>query len=150
MRKLILATTLLAIFTVSAFASGDDTPAAVKTKFASLYPKVTKVKWGKEDANYEAEFEVNKTEMSCLFDASGTLLETETKIAVTALPKAATEYCTKTFSGSKISEASKIVDSKQVVTYEAEVKGVGDVIFDEKGNFIKKVVEQKEKQDKKK
>jgi hypothetical protein len=149
MKKLMLAAALLAIFAVPAFASGDDAPAAVKAKFASLYPNVSKVKWDKEKANYEAEFEVNKAETSCLFDASGNLLETETEIAISSLPKAVSDYCSKNFAGNKISEASKIVDSQNVVTYEAEVKGVGDVIFDANGNFLKKVAAQKEQDDEK-
>lgn len=143
MKKIILATVLFSILTAAAFAGGNDVPSAVKTKFTALYPNVMKVKWGKEEANYEAEFKMNKTEMSCLFDASGNLLETEIEITISSLPKAASEYCTKTFAGNKISEASKIVDSKNIITYEAEVKGVGDVIFDEKGNFLKKAVNKK-------
>ena len=149
MKKLMLAVALIGIFAVSAYAGGADAPAAIKASFSKLYPNVQKVKWGKEDANYEAEFDLNKVETSCLFDASGNLLETETEIAISSLPKAVSDYCTKTFEGKKISEASKIVDSKKVVTYEAEVKGVGDVIFDEKGNFLKKVVEQKDEKGKK-
>lgn len=139
MKKLILAATSLAIFAVSAFTfGGDDAPITVKAKFASLYPNVSKVKWVKEDTNYEAEFDLNKTEMSCLFDANGNVLETETEIAITALPKAVSDYTAKNYPGQNIKEASKIVDSKNGITYEAELKGVGDLIFDEKGNFIKK------------
>jgi len=149
MKKLILSAVLLGIFSVSAFAfGGDDAPAAVKASFAKLYPNVTKVKWGKEDANYEAEFEVNKVETSCLFDVNGNLLETETEIAISALPKGISEYVAKNYAGEKIKEASKIVDSKNVTTYEAEVKD-GDLLFDASGNFLKKVVEQKDEDDEK-
>ena len=149
MKKLFLLTAILGIFAVSAFAfGGDDAPAAVKASFTKLYPNVTKVKWGKEDANYEAEFDVNKVETSCLFDATGNLLETENEIDITALPKAAVEYIAKNFAGEKIKEASKIIDAKKNVTFEAEVKE-GDLIFDAAGNFVKKVVEAKDKDDEK-
>lgn len=141
MKKLILSISAIALFTLCAFAfKGEDAPAAVKASFAKLYPNVSKVKWGKEDANYEAGFEMNKIEMSCLFDASGNLLETETEIETSALPKGVSEYVTKNYAGQKIKEAAKIVDAKNVTTYEAEVKA-GDLIFDSNGNFIKKVVE---------
>jgi hypothetical protein len=159
MKKLILATAILGIFAVSAFAfgpmeyglrtfgrSGEDAPAAVKASFTKLYPSVTKVKWGKEDANWEAEFDMNKVEMSCLFDATGNLLETESEIEISALPKGVAEYITKNYSGQKIKEASKIVDAKKVTTFEAEVKE-GDLIFDANGSFLKKVVEQKKDED---
>ena len=150
MKKLILSSVLLGLFAVSAFAlGGDDIPPAVKANFTKLYPSVTKVKWGKEEANFEVEFEMNKTEMSCLFDDAGNLLETETEIAITALPKSVSDYVAKNYAGQKIKEASKIIDSKKTTTYEAEVKE-GDLIFDDKGNFIKKVVENnKDKDDEK-
>jgi phosphopantothenoylcysteine synthetase/decarboxylase len=146
MKKSILLSAAFALFATFSFA-GDDVPAAVKSKFASLYPNVKKAKWDKEAANYEAEFEVNEVETSVLFDATGNLLETETEIAVTALPKAVSDYVTKNYATEKIKEASKIVDSKGTVTYEAEVKS-GDLIFDAQGNFIKKEVDQNNDKDK--
>lgn len=135
MKKFILTSAVLAFFALTAFA-GNDVPAAVKTKFATLYPTITKAKWGKEGANYEAEFDVNEVETSVLFDAAGNVLETETEIKVTELPKSVTDYCAKTYAGKKIKEASKIVDNKGTVTYEAEVDGM-DRIFDVNGNFLK-------------
>ena len=149
MKKIILSAVILGLFAVTAFAlRGDDAPAAVKASFAKLYPSVTKVKWEKEEANYEAEFEVNKVETSCLFDASGNLLETESEISVTALPAGVSEYIAKNYAGQKIKEAAKIVDSKNVVTYEAEIKE-GELIFDASGNFVKKVVEAEDDDDEK-
>ena len=142
-----LATAALEIFAVSVFASGgDEAPASVKASFSKLYPNVAKVKWEKEGANYEAEFDLNKEETSCLFDAAGNLLETETEIAVSALPKPVSDYVAKNYAGQKIRESSKIVDSKKVTTYEAEVKE-GDLIFDDKGIFIKKIVAPKGEKD---
>ena len=135
MKKYILTSAVFALLAVFAFA-GDDVPAVVKTKFASLHPDIKKPKWEKEGANFEAEFEQNEVEMSLLFDASGNVLETETEIKVSELPKGVTDYCSKNFAGKKIKEASKIVDSKGTVTYEAEIGGA-DQIFDANGNFIK-------------
>lgn len=144
MKKLFSVAAILGMFAVSAFAfGGDDAPAAVKASFEKLYPNATKVKWGKEDTNYEAEFEVNKVEMSCLFDATGKLLETESEIEISALPEKISDYVAKNYAGEKIKEASKIIDSKNITTYEAEVKE-GDLVFDAGGNFIKKVVEKKD------
>jgi len=145
MKKIILLAILFK--TVSASALGNvDAPAAVKAKFASLYPDVIKVKWIKEEANYEAGFEMNKTEMSCIFDREGNLLETESEIDISSLPATAIEYIHKNYPGQKIREAAQIVDSKKVTTFEAEVKE-GDLIFDSNGNFLKKVVSAKEKED---
>lgn len=111
-------------------------PAAVKTKFASLYPGVKSIEWEKEDGNYEAEFKQDQTETSALFDASGSLVQTETEMAVTALPRGVLDYVSKNLNSKKITEAARIVDAGGQVTYEAEIGG-RDYIFDAKGNFIK-------------
>jgi hypothetical protein len=154
MKKLILIPALLAFFAALAFAypleppcqfaqagwAGDDVPALVKTKFASLYPTVTRSRWSKEDANFEVNFELNEVETSVVFDAQGNVLETETEISVTALPKGVIDYCSKTFPGKKIKEAAKLMDGKGAVTYEAEIGGA-DQIFDAGGNFIRSAKE---------
>jgi len=114
-----------------------DVPAAVKTEFKSLYADVKEVKWEKENGNFEANFHQGKTEMSVTIDTKGKLLETETSIAPTALPKAATDYLAKNLAGKKIKEASSIKDASGKITYEAEVDEV-DYTFDDKGNFLKK------------
>ena len=138
MKNLTLTSTALVLFlSVACAFAGDDAPAAVKTSFAKLYPSITKVKWEKEGANYEAEFDLNKSETSCLFDAAGNLLETETEIAVSSLPKSVSDYVAKNYAGQKIREAAKIIDSKNSTVYEAEIKE-GDLIFDVNGNFLKK------------
>jgi len=120
-----------------------DVPAGVKATFTKLYPTAKVEKWEKEDVNYEAEFENNKVETSVLIGPTNNLLETETEIKVSELPKAVADYCTKNCAGKKIKEASKITDASGKVTYEAEVDEA-DYIFDSNGNFIKKEVEAKD------
>ncbi len=112
-----------------------EVPAVVTATFQKLYPGVT-AKWEKEDGNYEAGFENKQGETSVLINDKGALLETENEIAVSALPKAATDYITKNKPGEKVKEAAMIIDSAGKKMYEAEVKD-GDLLFDETGNFIK-------------
>ena len=145
MKHLILVAAILAIGTVSAFAlKGDDTPAAVKTKFAAEYPTVKKVKWENEDGKFEAHFEMNEVETSATYDATGKKLETEVEIQASALPKGVMEYVNKNYPGEKIKETAKITDSNNKVTYEAEVKA-GDLIFDSNGKFVELKGKSKEK-----
>ena len=125
-----------------------EVPSAVKAKQTSLYPNAKVEKWGKEEGNYEAEFDNGKVETSTLFDASGNLLETETEISSSALPKGVSDYVAKNLGGKKIKESSKIVDGKNTVTYEAEVDEI-DYIFDANGIFLKKSAEQKDADDEK-
>lgn len=125
----------------------SEVPAAVKAAFAKQFPNVKDAEWGKEEADFEAEFDQNKMETSLLIDANGNVLKTENEIEVSALPKAAAEYIAKTLGGKKIKEASKITDAKGQVTYEAEVDDT-DYVFDLNGTFVK-TIQEKEKKDKK-
>jgi hypothetical protein len=118
----------------------SDVPAAVKSGFTKLYPNSKVEKWEKENGNYEAEFDNNKVETSVVMNSNGQLMETEIEIKPSELPKAANDYVAKNLNGKKVKEAAKITDAKGTVTYEAEVDEV-DYIFDSKGNFIKKEVE---------
>ena len=118
--------------------SDKEVPTVVKNTLQKSYPNAKEIKWEKEKANYEAEFEVNETDYSLLIDVSGNILETEVEIKIDELPAKAKEYVSKNYAGQKIKEAAKITDSKGVVTYEAEVKGK-DLIFDNTGKFLKEV-----------
>ncbi len=113
-----------------------DVPATVKSAFAKQYAAVKVVNWEMEDGKYEAGFDLNKVKTSVLIDPKGNITETESKIAVSALPKTVTDYCVKNYADKKIAEASKIVDAKGVITYEAEINKK-DVLFDSEGKFIK-------------
>lgn len=121
----------------------SDIPTTVKSTFASMYPGVSNVKWVKEDDKYEAEFKQNKKGVSVLLDAAGKIEQTETEITLSTLPTAVTDYVSKNLNGKKIKEASKMVDSAGIVTYEAEVGGI-DYLFDMNGNFIKTEIKEPE------
>jgi len=113
----------------------SQVPAAVKTAFEKKYPSV-KASWDKEDANYEANFKHDGKAMSAVIGKNGTVVETETDIPVTDLPKAVQDYMKKNYPGVKIEEAARIVKANGDVNYEAEVHHK-DVIFDAKGKYIK-------------
>ena len=125
-----------------------EVPKAVVTSFQTHFKGAKAEAWDKEkNGEFEAEFKMNKVEMSANFSADGKLMETEEEIATTTLPKIATEYVTKNYAGIKIEEAAKITDSTGKVTYEAEVKkGKEEIelLFDATGNFIKQVIETKD------
>ncbi len=128
---------IVVAFTIFSCSPKVTVPNVVKAKFATLYPDAKNVKWDKEEALFEAGFKTNDIETSVVFDAAGTVTETETAIEASALPAAITEYVAKNLAGKKIDEAAKIVDASGKVTYEAEVNEA-DYIFDETGNFISK------------
>lgn len=118
-----------------------EVPTKVKEAFAKKYTGSKAQEWIKEDADYEVEFNLNKVESSAVFTADGTFKELEQEIKIAALPKTASDYCTKNYAGWKLDEAAKITDAAGVVQFEAEMKKgkeYFDVIFDDKGNFVKK------------
>ncbi len=132
----------IAAITVSACAQKIDAakvPAAVKTAFAKQYPAV-KVKWEKEAGLFEAGFELKGNEMSALYDANGTMKESEMEIKVADLPASAVKYVNDNYKGKKIKESAKITKADGTVNYEAEVNGK-DLIFDANGKFINAVKE---------
>ena len=124
-----------------------EVPAKVKEAFAQKYAGAKAEEWIKEKADFEVEFDLNKVESSAVFTADGTFKELEQEIKLAQLPKAASDYCAKNYVGYKLSEAAKITDATDKVQFEAEMekgKEHFDVIFDDKGNFVKKVVIEKE------
>jgi hypothetical protein len=117
-----------------------DVPAKVKAEFIKKYPEsaTAKVGWEKEKGNYEANWGGKSGEdNSAVFTPAGSFVEIVKAIAISDLPKSVAPYVTKHYKGAKIKEAGKVTDAKGKTMYEAEIKG-GDLIFDEKGVFIKK------------
>ena len=133
---LLLAIGFTAITATAQKVKETDVPAEVKAAFTKNYPNVKAKGWEKEDGNYEVEFESNKNEMTLVIDPKGNVVQTETEIKVSELSKTITDYCAKNYAGKKIKEASKIVDAKGVITFEAEIEKM-DVLFDANGKFIK-------------
>ena len=140
MKKLMMLSAIAAIVSITACGQKLDAakvPAAVKASFTKNFPGAT-AKWEKENANYEAGFKKDGHEMSALFDANGTMTESEMEIKVAELPTAVTTYLNTNYKGVKVKEAAKITKAGGEVNYEAEVKGK-DLIFDANGNFLKEV-----------
>ncbi len=115
-----------------------DVPTPVMATFKKDYPTIKEVKWEKEGDKYEASFDLNKIDNSVLFNASGSVVETEVEIELSQLPTGVLEYVKTHYTGQKVKEAAKITDAKGTVTYEAEIKGL-DLLFDINGKFIKEV-----------
>lgn len=140
MKKLVLMM-VAAMITSLTFAQKmqeKDVPAPVKTAFQKNFPQAKVEKWEKEGDNFEAEFELNKSEQSVLFDAQGIIIETEIEIEISQLPSGVLDYVKINYKGQSVKEAAKITDTKGTVTYEAEIKGM-DLLFDSNGKFIKEI-----------
>lgn len=139
--KNVILLVVLAISTVGCAQSKEkkDVPKVVTEAFAKEYPN-TKVDWDIEDDGYEAEFKLNGKDASADYDKNGNKLATEVEVSESELPSSALTYLKTNYPKSKIKETAKIIDSKNVVTYEAEIKIDGknsDLLFDANGSFLK-------------
>jgi hypothetical protein len=126
----------------------EEIPTSAKTAFAAKFPKAQKVKWSVEKpGEFEAEFTLNGIESAALYDANGLLIETETEIKENALPQAVLAAMAKDFTGYKIDEIERVVDSKDKVTYEMVAKKGKieyELIFLSNGMLFKKEEKKKE------
>jgi hypothetical protein len=112
-------------------------PAAVRSAFTAKYPNAAKVVWEKEEGNYEANWGGKEGEdNSVQFTPSGNFIEVINLIPVSKLPAPVISYVKAHYKGARITEAGKVTDAKGKIFYEAEVNRK-DILFDEKGNFIK-------------
>ena len=141
-KLLVLIVCLTLVLGVSAMNQKDKKiPVAAKSEFAVKFPTAQKVKWSLEKpGEFEAEFILNSVETSALFDAKGTLLETETEINESELPQAVKSTLAKDFTGYKLDEIERVTDMKGTVTYEMEVakgKEKQEVTFDMAGMIVK-------------
>lgn len=115
--------------------SASKVPDVVKSSFAKQYPGAA-AKWEKESGKFEAEFKKHNQTMSALFEADGTMTESEISIKVPDLPTAVITYVKDHYKGKTIKEGAKITKANGTINFEAEVDGK-DLIFDAKGNFLK-------------
>jgi hypothetical protein len=129
---------LFATLTFAQKIKEQNVPDNVKATLHKNYPTAKKVKWDKEGENYEASFDLNKTDNSVLMDVQGNIIESEVEIELAQLPKGVLDYVKTHYAGKQVKEGAKITDAKGTVTYEVEIKGM-DLIFDSNGKFIKEL-----------
>ena len=112
-------------------------PPAVRAALVKKYPSATKVGWEKEKGNYEANWGGrSKEDSSVTFTPEAAFVEIVVAIRVADLPAGVATYVKAHYPASKIKEAGRVVDAAGKVSFEAEIMGK-DLIFDEKGNFVK-------------
>jgi hypothetical protein len=114
-----------------------DVPGVVKSAFQKKYPQAQNIGGEKENGNYEANWGGKSGEdNSVQFTPAGEFIEIVKAISVRELPKSIIDYLHKNYNGAKISEAGKVTDAQDKLSYEVEVHGK-DIIFDQNGNFVK-------------
>jgi hypothetical protein len=138
MKNICLLLTIL-IFTGSAEASNikeSKVPAQVVQAFKKDYPNIP-CKWEKEGGNYEANFKLQGSETSVLYDKDGNKLETEETIDSAQVPKPVIDKIKVLSHGKKVKEISRITYSNGSIVYEFEIGG-RDILINENGEEVKK------------
>lgn len=141
--KKILATIIFSSFFLAGGYAQDlkkaSVPKVVKEAFLAKYPECTKFKvsWEKEKTNYEGNWGGKSGEdNTVLFTPKGIFVEQVKAIAIKELPEKALAYIKK--NKAKIIEAGLVTDAKGTVSYEAEMRGGKELVFDNEGNFLRK------------
>ena len=144
MKPLIIGMSLLIALSFSS-CEQENVPEKVKSAFNKKYSGAKKVDWDMEEKNeWEAEFEMNKKEMSATFDQNGKWLETETEIEESQLPEAVTLSLKNNFKGYETEEA-EYLESPEYKGYELELEGKdGDitVLIGMDGKILKQASEE--------
>lgn len=136
MKKILVGLSLC--FAIAVFAQKSVAPESAKAAFAKAYPNATKVKWEKEDGNFEVSFVLNGNELSAIYNAKGVLQESEHEMKVSELPAAVIAYMKEHYKGITVKGAAKITKTDGSINYEAAIKGK-DVLFDANGKFLREV-----------
>lgn len=126
-------------------------PAAVQQAFKTKFPTVKKVKWDQEGAEeWEAEFKMNKKEMSANYNLDGTLIEIETEMKAGDLPQAVKDAVATQFAGYEMEEAALVETPQTSTAYEVELKKGKDVIealFHADGTLLQQKTESEDDED---
>jgi hypothetical protein len=124
---------LMAILLAGSVAAGQDLPASkvpavVRQAFHAKFPDVTQVAWKLKSPTYDAEFTVNKAEVTVKFDASGKWQETESAIPRAKVPAAVNDTIAKRFGGYKIVETQDMQRADdQRVRYEIHLENAKEI-----------------------
>ncbi len=143
MKKILSSLVLMLAISSITFAQENESnekvniPVAVQKALKQKYPEAKKVGWETENGNYEANWGGRSGEdNSVQFTPSGSFLEIVKAIPLSQLPASAQSYIKSNYKSAKFGDIGKVLDAKGITSYEVEVNNM-DVIFDEKGNFVK-------------
>jgi hypothetical protein len=112
-------------------------PDLILKDFSSKYSNAKRVKWIREELNYEVEFIIKGKGMDVTYDTVGNWVETLSEITVNELPSVIVGSINKLFSDCKITSAARLDQYNTDAYYEAEIKYKGKksvATFDSKGN----------------
>ena len=156
MRSLFVAFSFLGSFLLQAQTAGKSNEVEltlqVTKAFEKDFPKI-KPSWRKEytgddtdKLSYDADFTVNNTNMTAVYNAIGLFKVLEVEMKTTDIPAKISSYLTKNYPKNKIKNAAKVMTNNNNITYEIGItindKWV-DAVFNKECDFLKMVQKDK-------
>jgi hypothetical protein len=117
----------------------SQVPSSILKDFTSKYASAKRVKWVKEEKNFEVEFMLNGKGIDVTYDTIGNWVETLSEISVSELPSIIVESVNKLFHDCRITGAARIDQYNKDALYESEIRFKGKkavATFDTKGNQV--------------
>lgn len=141
MKKITLAMLLLTCLAANHLMAQDlrqkDVPKKVTEALVKKFPHAKKLSWEMEKGNYEANWGGKSGEdTSVVFTPAAIFMEMVVSMPINQLPSNVAPFIQKKYNKASIREAGRLTDAAGKQFFEVEIKGK-DLIFDEKGNFIK-------------
>ena len=139
MKIIIFAIFLLATNLNAQKIDASQVPSSILKDFTSKYASAKRVKWVKEEKNFEVEFMLNGKGIDVTYDTIGNWVETLSEIPVSELPSIVVESVNKLFHNCRITGAARIDRYNKEALYESEIRFKGKkavATFDTKGNQV--------------
>ena len=134
---MILLTSLMANHLMAQDLHQKDVPKKVTDALVKKFPNAKKLSWEMEKGNYEANWGGKSGEdTSVVFTPAAIFMEMVVSMPINQLPSNVAPFIQKKYNKASIREAGRLTDAAGKQFFEVEIKGK-DLIFDEKGNFIK-------------
>ncbi|MBO9634812.1 MAG: PepSY-like domain-containing protein [Chitinophagaceae bacterium] len=113
---------LFSLFAHSQDIPSTQVPPAVIKSFNRYFPNTPKVEWEKKGNQYEAEFDIKRTDHKALFESNGKLIVYKRDIHNGQLPAAIKHTIKQQYPNYKIDDAERIARNGHVY-YQVALKG---------------------------
>lgn len=101
--------------------SPKDVPSVVLNTFNAQFAKAVDIEWEKHGENYEAEFDIDRTDHKALIEGSGSMLMFKHDIPASELPAEVQSTLDQDFADYKIEDPERL-EKEGIVYYQIEME----------------------------
>lgn len=127
---------LSSLFVAAQSIPSSQVPAGIIKTLKRYFPSADNVEWEKKGSNYQAAFEVKRTDHKALFEDKGKLIAYKKDIPAAQLPQAVRQVIRQQYKGYKIDDIQAIARNGNLY-YEVELDGPKDqkLVFTREGKL---------------